>query len=363
MGRSRRSGEAGLTLIELLITIAIGSAVAASTFIFFASQQRVYETQTQLLNVQQNLWLAMETLSRQVRSAGSSMVGCGPQGLRATSGGGPVFRIPPLVITNCAAGAPDQLTLTYFTGGSGNFSDAALSETVQTTFNDVILKTLDSTVFREGEFVMLLNTTSTPPGGDRGCSLFQVTGPPGVGTLPVGSSSPWNAPGNVPGLIPYNYDLASSGIRNLGTLISLRMFIDPGSATQPPRLMIDDQADAAPAQSLAEGIEDLQIAYACDLQPAAAPDGALSEGTTPASRLADEWVNNQAGDVVPAACALPTAIRMTLVGRSIAADTALTATAGGGMTLSFKPAAEDGVVGIPDNFRHRLLTTTIYPRN
>jgi hypothetical protein len=90
----------------------------------------------------------------------------------------------------------------------------------------------------------------------------------------------------------------------------------------------------------------------------------LTEGTTVATRLADEWINNQAGDVVPAGCALPTAIRITLIARSLAADTALTATAGSGTgSSSFKPAAEDGTAGAPDNFRHRSLTTTIYPRN
>jgi type II secretory pathway pseudopilin PulG len=362
--RGRRSSEAGLTLIELLVTITLASAVAASTFVFFASQQRVYETQAQLLTVQQNLWLAMETLSRQVRSAGSAMTGCGAQGLRATNGGGPMFRLAPMTITNGAAGAPDQLTLTYFSGGSGNFWDGALAATVPTTFSDSFISTPNSNLFREGEIILLLNTTTAPPGGDRGCSMFQISGPPGVGTLPVSSSSPWNAPGNTPGLIPYNYDPGTSGIRNMGTLTSVRLFIDPGSATQAPRLMIDDLADGAAAQTLAEGIEDLQIAYACDMIPAAAPDGALTEGTTVAGRLADEWVNNQTGDVAPAACVVPTAIRITLVGRSLAADTALTATAGSGTgTNSFKPAAEDGVAGAPDNFRHRLLTTTIFPRN
>ena len=83
-----------------------------------------------------------------------------------------------------------------------------------------------------------------------------------------------------------------------------------------------------------------------------------------ASRLADEWINNQAGDVVPAGCAFPAPSGSRWSARSLAADTALTATAGlGTASSSFKPAAEDGVVGAPDTFRHRSLTTTVYPRN
>ena len=226
--RRGRSGDAGLTLVELLITIAVTSAVAASTFVFFASQQRVYETQAQLLSVQQNLWLAMETLSSRVRSAGSSMVGCGAQGLRASNGGGPAIRIPPLTVTNGAAGAPDQLTLTYFTGGSGNFCDGALSETIQTNFHDSILKTPDSNLFREGEFVMVLNTTNAPPAGRSGLLDVPDHRPAGRGHAAGRLQLPWNAPGNVPGLIPYDYDPASSGIRNLGTLISAAHLRRPG---------------------------------------------------------------------------------------------------------------------------------------
>ena len=53
-----RRSDAGLTLIELMITIVVASLVAASTFMFFAGQQRIYDTQTKLLNVQQNVTAA-----------------------------------------------------------------------------------------------------------------------------------------------------------------------------------------------------------------------------------------------------------------------------------------------------------------
>ena len=51
-----------MTLVEIMITLIISSIIAASTFMFFAGQQRVYETQTKLLNIQQNIWAAMEIL-------------------------------------------------------------------------------------------------------------------------------------------------------------------------------------------------------------------------------------------------------------------------------------------------------------
>ena len=72
----RRAPEQGMTLVELMVTMVIAAIVAASTFMFFAGQQRVYETQTKMLNVQQNVWASMEVLSRFVRTAGSGMYGC-----------------------------------------------------------------------------------------------------------------------------------------------------------------------------------------------------------------------------------------------------------------------------------------------
>jgi hypothetical protein len=57
-------------------------------------------------------------------------------------------------------------------------------------------------------------------------------------------------------------------------------------------------------------------------------------------------------------------VRITLVGRSLTEDIGLFGTSGSGATTgSIKPAVEDGVAGAPDAFRHRTLSTTIFPRN
>src|SRR5581483_5891595 len=107
-----RDRQSGLTLVELMITIIISSIVASSTFMFFVGQRRVYDTQMKVLSTQQNLWAAMETLSRFVRAAGMGMVGCvaatdpppigttaPATGLRAfRKGGGIAIRLAPLWI-------------------------------------------------------------------------------------------------------------------------------------------------------------------------------------------------------------------------------------------------------------------------
>ena len=56
--RARRRRQSGLTIVELLITIVVASILSVATFTFFAGQQRIYDVQTELLNMQQNLWAA-----------------------------------------------------------------------------------------------------------------------------------------------------------------------------------------------------------------------------------------------------------------------------------------------------------------
>jgi type IV pilus assembly protein PilW len=374
-----RRRDAGLTLVELMITLAVASMVASSTFVFFAGQQRIYDTQTKILNIQQNLWMSMEVMARQLRASGTGMAGCqtgtvppGNQavpntGIRAWHDQMGAFRIPPIHINNGVAGAADEITFSFFTNASGNYVDGMLNETITRTFNGSNIKTLDSTPFREGEFIILFDITANPPNGDRGCTMYHITGIAGNSELAiVNPNSPWNSTGvTPPELVPFDYLPANTGIRNLGTLTSVRYFIDTtGAPARPPRLMIDDMANPDPAQILADGVEDMQIAYACDTQPGGNPDGSLSEGTDAASRLADEWTYNEAGDVPPPACGIPSAIRITLLGRSLNPDQSLFGTSGSGsVSNSLKPAVEDGVAGAPDAFRHRTLTTTVYPRN
>ena len=71
--RTVHTQSAGMTRVEIMITLVITTIIAASTNMFFAGQQRIYETQTKLLNIQQNLWASMEVLTRYTRASGSGM--------------------------------------------------------------------------------------------------------------------------------------------------------------------------------------------------------------------------------------------------------------------------------------------------
>jgi hypothetical protein len=54
----------------------------------------------------------------------------------------------------------------------------------------------------------------------------------------------------------------------------------------------------------------------------------------------------------------PQAVRLTIIARTTVGDENLA-----NLAANAKPAVEDGVAGARDNFRHRVLTTIVSPRN
>ncbi len=369
-----------------MITIVVASLVASSTFVFFAGQQRIYDTQAKVLNIQQSLWAAMEVLSRHVRASGTGMMNCqrpdsdaaGPDtgspppggptmpatGLRAYSVASGAIRIAPLWIRNGTAGAPDTLTVAFGVGTFGNNVDATLAVPVPAGLPTLPVITAPglSRVFRTGEFILLLDAALPALNADldRGCTLMQITNiDPVNDELIHDATSPWNPASDVAALVPFTYPAGASGaVRNFGQLTWVQFAVDTsGPPGTPPRLTMNRLDGTGGPQVLAEGIEDLQIAYACDSQPAL-PDGVLSEGTTAGERASDEWIYNTTADIATPSCNRPVAVRLTLIARSTSADSTLLDLPGNG-----KPAAEDAPTGPPDAFRHRLISTTIYPRN
>jgi prepilin-type N-terminal cleavage/methylation domain-containing protein len=381
---ARRRRTAGLTLVELMITLVIGGLVASAAFVFFVGQRRVYSTQAKILDIQQNLWGAMDALTRFVRSAGMGLTGCvklgdpppggatAPQtGLRIYQNGPPgaVSRLAPLWILNGANGAPDKITV-VFGSGFGTFSDSQLGASVATATDTIATPANKGGIFRAGDFALLLDVTAAPQGppvGDRGCTLFQVTSSnAATGVLGHDGTSTWNPTINMAGYVPFLYAggaAGSGGLRNIGTLNWVEFSIDStGAPAVPPKLVmrrLDGITGSTAAVTMAEGIEDLQVSYACDSNPAPPNgDGVFTEGTDGAGMLTDEWMYNVAGDVPTVDCNRPQAIRITLLARSHDPDTLLT-----GLHTNAKPAVEDGAAGTPDTFRHRALTTTVFPRN
>jgi hypothetical protein len=137
---------------------------------------------------------------------------------------------------------------------------------------------------------------------------------------------------------------------------------------------IDGSAPAGP-QVLAEGVEDLQVAFACDLNG----NGTLDEGSPPS--ITDEWTLNATGDPIEVSnarkCNQPSAVRVTLIARSLTEDNGINAALldngrpaaenHAAHTASANPSCNNPTVwdgnNYQDQFRRRVLSTTMYPRN
>ncbi len=434
MVRHGRARDAGMTLVEIMITLVISSIIAASTFMFFAGQQRIYETQTKLLNIQQNLWAAMEVVARYTRAAGSGMYECvrpasyynstldngtrllssnpspGPlaasladanrpnAGIRAFNAAtGTMQWIPPLwIINNSSSDAgvvagTDIISVAFGNRTSGTDIDAPLSLNIADSLPGTAISLTGvsmGSMFRLGEFVLLLTTPvwgyGSDPITDRGCTMFQVTADPtvsGNNTLAHAAAAAinpgdivWNPGADVAGMLPGGgYTGGSAGVRNFGQLTWVTFFVQTGANGIPNLMMQQRQlgGTSGTAQVLAEGIEDLQVSFACDtgtltVHNLAQLNGQLDEGTDDTAKQNDEWWNNVPSDNLPAIntagyCNLPTAVRLTLVVRTLTPDDLINTTSNGPMNV------EDHRYPSPpspaDQYRRRVLTTTVYPRN
>ncbi len=65
-----RAGESGFTLTELLIGIVLSGIVIAGVYGFFVSQIKTYSLQEQLVEMQENARIAIDTIVRDLQNAG-----------------------------------------------------------------------------------------------------------------------------------------------------------------------------------------------------------------------------------------------------------------------------------------------------
>jgi type IV pilus assembly protein PilW len=67
---SLQKRQKGFTLIELLLALSISSILIAAAFRTFTSQHKVYEVQSDVMEMQQGVRVAMDILVRDIRMAG-----------------------------------------------------------------------------------------------------------------------------------------------------------------------------------------------------------------------------------------------------------------------------------------------------
>ena len=70
MGWSVIRKKQGLTLVELLIALVLSSILIAALYRIFISQQKIYAVQNQVVDMQQNVRIAIGQMTREIRMAG-----------------------------------------------------------------------------------------------------------------------------------------------------------------------------------------------------------------------------------------------------------------------------------------------------
>ncbi|HEX8950808.1 MAG TPA: PilW family protein, partial [Polyangia bacterium] len=125
-----------------------------------------------------------------------------------------------------------------------------------------------------------------------------------------------------------------------------------GAASTANASMLMMNVNGAGAQPLAEGVEDLQVAYGCDNDG----DGLVTERGAAAGD--DEWLYNVAGEA-PGTWSIANlrTVRVTLIVKGTSIENSQG-------NLPVRPAAEDhAAAAAPDGFIRRVLRTEIAVRN
>lgn len=293
----------GFTVLELLIATAISVVVVAASLSFFGGTEKVARANLQLTDIQQDARAAMEMLVRDIRMAG---FGTSESGACANA-------INPV---NQSAG-PDRISM----AGMYNKTTQLAKET--SSRNQIALATdVAGVISLNGIF-----TTSIE--GKIPDGLFKISPP-----LSEGEFYPSGTPVFTPDCISY------SVVNNAQGHPELRR----GSANIP----LD-----SPDSLLAEGVLDMQFAYAEDKNG----DGLIDDANGSATFDSADFVNQPSH---PSAIRL---VRVTLLLKTKKADPNYY----GGTPFAIEdhnPATDAGFDKTTySQFRKRLLTRTVRPRN
>lgn len=355
-----RRGEAGFTLSEILISLGLVGVLAAALLAAAQVQVQLHREQSRVQSAQDNTRAALDILAGAARLIGAPSRG---YGFVNSTGSGPaavpIFR----VFDNFNNLGPDRLDVVVPAGVylATSTDTAATAQSLEVMRFDPASQDNPGAApaatagFEAGDYVILANVFSAAPprppsilsaasacagAGQIGASLLQV--------LSVASSTRLTVQ-------PVNTGACSFPRGSLAVRASATGYYVDGSQ----QLVAEEGGAARPnplplgaASPVAEHIADLQIAVGVDGLNGLPADGVLTENGAGAND--DEWAFNVPGELLPAQP--PSALRITIVGRSATADLAVSTGAG-------RPRIEDHEAGAADGFRYRVLTTTVVPRN
>ncbi len=300
----RARSDAGYTLIELLVALAVLGILVAQLFVVFNTQKRVYVTNERLLDVQEDARLVMDLLVNETRMAGYMV----PQVAGISSIDGGTGAADTLCVSD-----PSALDETVVQAANNRFSRARISAFVGN--GTVTLTTVaELDVDADGDTDFSVDQGIVIADGNRShCAT--------ITDVDAGS-----------GQIEFDPDVPNSALFNVGnTRVTPAVIyeVDAGGLTRNGMLMSSE-------------VEDLQVEYGVDV------DGDdLMEPNVSA-----EWPLDDL-DLVNSSRVR--AVRLTVVTRTSQNDAEYT---GPGL-----PASANRTAGASDGFRRRRFTASVLPRN
>ncbi len=344
--------DAGLTLIELMLVLALASVVVLAATQIHSTISSQLEKGSRISDAQQTLRAAMEVIERYVRLSGRQL----SVGVVSARQGGVEAPFPVILWTDGGATAPDQISMLFATDVSIPLNAAGYSPTATTI-------TGDATQVKNGDLLAIdyYDTTQAPP--VRMVCLKQATTTPGTSkVVDHGGTSTLNSPAGS--------DTCASKVTSSAQPVTMRLVGRGGvsfriNSTDDPRVPYLEMDPDGPLlgagnggfgfQRLAANVEDLQFAFQLSNLPtdpfpnlAAANEGWVNSGTLSMTDV--QRIRN---------------VRITLVVRVPQEQDAMTAN---NVAKGERPAVENRQAstasgGTPDGYVRRRMESIVQVRN
>jgi prepilin-type N-terminal cleavage/methylation domain-containing protein len=251
----RSAGQAGLTLIELMIAVVVSSILMGFVLGISAQVSSGYRQQSKVTDLSQTLRAAREAIAADARRAGYRITrlrtGTGAFGSTVTTD------LPPVMVDNGdTANAPDLVRFFYADGAAG-----ARVQSIDADLESVLVD--DATGFVAGDLVvltapMLVDVTGTRVAEWDACAVV-ITGVGGATVELAGAQAPWNQPNNPHCDVPAA--AVTGGEVVLHRLVARAYRIDQSRGTE-GILQLSPSAGLVAGDwvDLGEGFTDLQLA-------------------------------------------------------------------------------------------------------